>query len=154
MEGAAGCAGAACVAASPAAAEIVDAPDVPGTSLLTLPNVEVSMFLPIVVVCARRKCARMLGKAPTPKGALLPQRIVSYMYLSVTRKKQHRPGIPPNANTTHVPSAGSSAAPTKPNHTPTRHPRAKGKLLLQIYVLECAASLITPDKNKCVWNSY
>ena len=33
MEGAAGCAGAACVAASPAAAELVDAPDVPGTSL-------------------------------------------------------------------------------------------------------------------------
>ena len=25
----------------------------------------------------------LLGKAPTPKGALLPQRIVSYKYLSV-----------------------------------------------------------------------
>ena len=33
MKGAADCAGAACVAASPAAAELVDAPDVPGTSL-------------------------------------------------------------------------------------------------------------------------
>ena len=32
---------------------------------------------------------------------------------SVTRRKQHRPGIAPNAHTTHVPSAGSSAAPTK-----------------------------------------
>ena len=30
----------------------------------------------------------------------------------VTRGKQHRPGIAPNANTTHVPTAGSSAAPT------------------------------------------
>ena len=29
----------------------------------------------------------------------------------VTRRKQHRPGIAPNANTTHVPTAGSSAAP-------------------------------------------
>ena len=27
--------------------------------------------------------AALLGKAPTPKGALLPQRIVSYKYLSV-----------------------------------------------------------------------
>ena len=33
----------------------------------------------------------------------------------VTRRKQHRPGIAPNANATHVPAAGSSAAPTKPN---------------------------------------
>ena len=33
---------------------------------------------------------------------------------SVTRRKQHRPGIAPNANTTHVPTAGSSAALTKP----------------------------------------
>ena len=49
----------------------------------------------------------------------------------VTRRKHHRPGIAPNANTTHVPIAGSSAAPTKPNHTPSRHSRAKGKLLLQ-----------------------
>ena len=53
------------------------------------------------------------------------------MSSGVTRRKQHRPGIAPNANTTHVPTAGSSAAPTKPNHTPTPHPRAKGKPLLQ-----------------------
>ena len=46
----------------------------------------------------------------------------------VARRKQHQPGITPNDNTTHVPTAGSSAAPTKPSHTPTRHPRAKGKL--------------------------
>ena len=51
--------------------------------------------------------------------------------LRVTRRKHHRPGIAPNANTTHVPTAGSSAAPTKPNHTPSRHSRAKGKLLPQ-----------------------
>ena len=50
----------------------------------------------------------------------------------VTRRKQHRPGIAPNANTTHVPTAGSSAALTKPNHTPTPHPRAKGKILLLV----------------------
>ena len=41
----------------------------------------------------------------------------------VARRKQHQPGITPNDNTTHVPIAGSSAARTKPNHTPTRHPR-------------------------------
>ena len=46
---------------------------------------------------------------------------------SVTRRKHHRPGIAPNANTTHVPTAGSSAAPTKPNHTPSRHSRARRK---------------------------
>ena len=45
----------------------------------------------------------------------------------VTRRKQHQPGITPNDNTTHVPTAGSSAALTKPNQTPTQHPRAKGK---------------------------
>ena len=55
-----------------------------------------------------------------------------YAYVCVTRRKQHRPGIAPNANTTHVPTAGSSAALTKPNHTPTRHLRAKGKILLQM----------------------
>ena len=43
----------------------------------------------------------------------------------VTRRKQHQPGITPNDNTTHVPTAGSSAALTKPNHTPTRHPRKR-----------------------------
>ena len=52
--------------------------------------------------------------------------------LCVTRRKQHQPGTAPNANTTHVPTAGSGAAPTKPNHTPTRHPRAKGKILLKM----------------------
>ena len=39
--------------------------------------------------------------------------------VTYTRRKQHRPGIAPNANTTHDPTAGSSAAPTKPTHTPT-----------------------------------
>ena len=37
----------------------------------------------------------------------------------VTRRKQQRPGTAPNDNTTHVPTTGSSAALTKPNHTPT-----------------------------------
>ena len=50
----------------------------------------------------------------------------------VTRRKQHRPGIALNDNTTHVPTAGSSAALTKPNHTPTRRPREKGKTILQM----------------------
>ena len=58
----------------------------------------------------------------------------------VSRRKQHRPGIAPNANTTHVPTAGSSAAPTKPNHTPSRHSRAKGKLLLQTVTPHAAGS--------------
>ena len=43
----------------------------------------------------------------------------------VTRRKQHRPGIAPNADKTHVPTAGSSVALTQTNHTPTRHPRAR-----------------------------
>ena len=55
--------------------------------------------------------------------------LVPSSLVKVTRRKQHRPGIAPNANTTHVPTTGSSVAPTKPNHTPTRHPRAKGKLV-------------------------
>ena len=40
-------------------------------------------------------------------------------------ESNNQPGITPNDNTTHVPTAGSSAALTKPNHTPIRHPRAK-----------------------------
>ena len=48
---------------------------------------------------------------------------------SVTRRKRHQPGMTPVDNTTHVPTAGSSAVLTKPNHTPTRHPRAKGKII-------------------------
>ena len=32
---------------------------------------------------SRDRSMTLLGKAPTPKGALLPQRIVSYKYLSV-----------------------------------------------------------------------
>ena len=35
----------------------------------------------------------------------------------VTRRKQQRPGIAADDNTTHVPTARSSADPTKPNHT-------------------------------------
>ena len=58
----------------------------------------------------------------------------------VTRRKHHRTGIAPNANTTHVPTAGSSAAPTKPNHTLSRHSRAKGKLLLQTVTPHAAGS--------------
>ena len=51
------------------------------------------------------------------------------MAACVTRRKHYQPGITRNDNTTHVPTAGSSAALTKLNHTPTRHPRAKGKLI-------------------------
>ena len=49
-----------------------------------------------------------------------PHARAGYACDCVTRRKHHRPGIAPNANTTHVPTAGSSAAPTKPNHTPSR----------------------------------
>ena len=38
----------------------------------------------------------------------------------VTRRKQQRPGIASNDNTTHVPTARSSADLTKPNQTPTQ----------------------------------
>ena len=61
------------------------------------------------------------------RGQALPRTTIQRI-LCVTRRKQHRPGIAPNDNTTHVPTAGSSAALTKPS--PTRHPRAKGKTLL------------------------
>ena len=55
-------------------------------------------------------------------------------------------------NTTHVPTAGSSAALTKPNHTPNRHPRAraKGKIIGQCVLIRfshklCArSSRVTP----------
>ena len=63
------------------------------------------------------------------------------------RKQQHRPGIAPNANTTHVPTAGSSAALTKPNHTPTRHPRAKGKILLS----QCVVQSMDPLQSLAVY---
>ena len=42
-------------------------------------------------------------------------------FLNVTRRKQQRPGIASNDNTSHVPTARSSADPTKPNHPPTRY---------------------------------
>ena len=48
------------------------------------------------------------------------------------QRKQHRPGIASSDNTMHVPTARSSADPTKPNHTPTRHTRAKDKTILQM----------------------
>ena len=45
----------------------------------------------------------------------------------VTQRKQNRPGIASNDNTMHVPTARSSTDLMKPNHTPTRHTRAKDK---------------------------
>ena len=60
--------------------------------------------------------------------------------LDVTRGKQQRPGIASNDNTTHVPTARSSADPTKPNHTPTRHTRAKDKMILQMVTPQAASS--------------
>ena len=49
-------------------------------------------------------------------------------FLSVTRRKQQSPGIASNDSTTHVPTARSSADPTKPTHTPysnMTHPRKR-----------------------------
>ena len=46
------------------------------------------------------------------------------VFVSVTRRKQQRPGIASNDNTMHVPTATSSSALTKPNHTPMRPTRA------------------------------
>ena len=59
----------------------------------------------------------------------------------VTRRKQQRPGIASNDNTTHVPTARSCADPTKPNHTTTRHTRAKDKMILQM-VMSCVIHVI------------
>ena len=60
--------------------------------------------------------------------------------MCVTRRKQQRPGIASNDDTTHVPTARSSADLTKPNHTPTRHSRAKDKIILQLVTPQAAAS--------------
>ena len=43
-------------------------------------------------------------------GGLLSGGFAALTHGCVTRRKQHRPGIAPNANTTHAPTAGSSAA--------------------------------------------
>ena len=59
---------------------------------------------------------------------------------SVTRRKQQRPGIASNDNTTHVPTARSSADPTKPNHTPMQHTRAKEKMILKMFTRQAASS--------------
>ena len=78
----------------------------------------------------------------------------------VTRRKQHRPGSAQNDNTMlfvfplcgfslslfcnyntmHVPPARSSADLTKPNHTPTRHIRAKEKIVLQMATPQASSS--------------
>ena len=58
----------------------------------------------------------------------------------VTRRKQQRPGIATNGNTTHVLTIRSSADLTKPNHTPTRHTRAEKKLILQMATPQAASS--------------
>ena len=54
-------------------------------------------------------------------GLLFFRCVASPFHSFVTRRKHHRPGIAPNANTTHVPTAGSSAGPneTKPYSKPT-----------------------------------
>ena len=87
-----------------------------------------------VRMCTLR-CAASSGTIPGPCCWSGPVRtlLCNYpwlLYVCVTRRKQHQPGITPNDSTTHVPTAGSSAALTKPNHTPTQHPRAKRKTIL------------------------
>ena len=58
----------------------------------------------------------------------------------VTRRKQERPGDASNDNTTHVPTARSSADLTKLNNTPTRHTLTKGKVILQMATPQAASS--------------
>ena len=58
--------------------------------------------------------------------------------LCVTWRKQQRPGIAANDNTMHVPATRSSADLTKPNHTPTRHTRAKDRMILQMATFSAA----------------
>ena len=55
-------------------------------------------------------------------------------------RKQQRPGIASNDNTKHVPTARSSADLTKPNNTPTRHTRAKDKIIQQMVTPQAASS--------------
>ena len=58
--------------------------------------------------------------------------IVSQAMDGVKRRKRHRPGIAPNDNTTHVPTAGGSAALTKRNLLQPDTPAQKAKILLQM----------------------
>ena len=51
-----------------------------------------------------------------------------------------RPGIASNDNTTHVPTARSSADLTKPKHPPKRHTRAEDKIILRMATPQAAAS--------------
>ena len=76
------------------------------------------------IPCVRATCVRWLHAASCVAN-YIEKATQGRHPCSVTRRKQHQPGITPNDSTTHVPTAGSSAALTKPNHTQTRHPRAK-----------------------------
>ena len=58
----------------------------------------------------------------------------------VTRRKQKRPGIASNDNTTHAPTARRSADLTKPNHTPMRHIHSKDRIILQMATPQAASS--------------
>ena len=83
-----------------------------------------------------------LAWAPAPSGQCSwnhDHAMLMRIAVCVTRRKQHRPGIASNDNTMHVPTARSSANLTKPNHTPTRHTRAKDRIIPQIAV--CAQQL-------------
>ena len=94
----------------------------------------------------------------------------------MTRRKQHQPGITPHDETTHVPTAGSSAVLTKPNHEPawcscarvvmlygpTRHSTAKGASQRTLY-RRSAQEYVQLDLNhviaeeyetrKCIWTA-
>ena len=58
----------------------------------------------------------------------------------VARRKQQRPGNASYDNTTHVLTGISSANLKKPSHTPTRHTRAKVKIILQMATPQAASS--------------
>ena len=77
-------------------------------------------------------------------GAVLPSTAqhphLPSLYQCVTRRKQHRPGIASNNNTTHVATARSSADLTKRNQTPTRYTLAKGTTILQTDTCHAASS--------------
>ena len=77
---------------------------------------------------------------PLSAELLFRRTVTLFFRYCVTRRKQQRPGIASNDNTMHVPTTRSCADLTKPNHTPTRHIRAKEKIVLQMATPQASSS--------------
>ena len=109
------------------------------TAQTVAPHIDRDAPIDILVMFLRNVNERTVGcqsRSALPLRSIPRLAFLLTLY-SVTQRKQHQPGLTLNDNTTHVPTAGSSAALTKSNHTPTRHPQAKGKIIR----VQCHATL-------------